>query len=217
LTSVAAEAGACALGSTPPGDDRSPPTVAVHRAEPNAVLGRDRAARTSLIDALPHIKCRRHSPPASRRAPPSDWLRAAPAPWRAPAPIGVSLRPTISHYRGVKLSRLSAPVGRFCLRRGADLPQVGPCACVLGASRGLGWRRRRPQVDVRTALLLNRGPGALVGSGAGGMARPLLRRPGFYRSLSKHSCRSIGLAIQRQRSRSLSRHLSPCRSSDPPP
>jgi hypothetical protein len=166
--------------------------------------------------ALPHPEYRRRSPPPPTRAARALSLCRTSALDSARADRGFTPPYDIS-YRGVKLSRLSAPVGRFCLRRGADLPQVGPCACVLGASRGLGWRRRRPQVDVRTALLLNRGPGALVGSGAGGMARPLLRRPGFYRSLSKHSCRSIGLAIQRQRSRSLSRHLSPCRSSDPPP
>jgi hypothetical protein len=120
-------------------------------------------------------------------------------------------------YRGLILPRVSAGLGQLDRRRGAEFAAGGPRARDLGASRGLGRRRRRPKVGVRTALLLNRGPGALVGSGAGGIATPSFRWPRFYRSLSKHSCRSIGLAIQRQRWRSRSRHLSPCRSSHPPP
>jgi hypothetical protein len=44
---------------------------------------------------------------------------------------GFSPPPPIS-YCGVKLPRVSAPLGRFYLRRGADLPQVGRLPLTIG-------------------------------------------------------------------------------------
>ena len=46
-------------------------------------------------------------------------------------------------YRAVKLPRVSAAFGRFCLRRGADLPQVDHRAETPGALIGQPPRRRR--------------------------------------------------------------------------
>jgi hypothetical protein len=83
-----------------------------------------RAGRASPTRGGPSPKYSQRTPPAPRqrqpRVGPTPHQRAGPA---LPADRDFGSPYEIS-YRGVKLSRVSAGVGRFCLRRGADLPQV---------------------------------------------------------------------------------------------